>query len=143
MLLPAFLLGRRLDVVETIWLVLRARQDGSGWRRLVALAGRAASTVRGWTGRAAERASMIRVRFTRLEYLLVTAAGADMARVEPACGPLGEALAQVGACLAALGRDVAVRVGVARAVAVLSGGWLLGSCPLHPAHPGSNIFAHL
>jgi len=142
-LLPAFLLGRRLDVVETIWLVLRARQDGSGWRRLVTLAGRAASTLRGWTGRAAERASMIRVRFTQLEYLLVSTAGADMARVEPAGGALGDVLAQAGACLAALGRDVVVRAGVARAVAVLSGGWLLGSGPLRPVHLGSNIFAHL
>jgi hypothetical protein len=142
-LLPAFLLGRRLDVVETIWLVLRARQDGSGWRRLVALAGRAASTVRGWTRRAVARAPMIWARFAQLEYLLVTAAGVDMARVEPAGSALGDALAQAGACLAALGRDVVVRAGVARAVAVLSGGWLLGSGPLRPAHPGSNISAHL
>lgn len=143
MLLPAFLLGRRLDVVETIWLALRVRQGGSGWRRLVALAGRAASTVRGWTRRAVARASMIWARFAQLEYLLVTASGVDMARVEPAGSALGDALAQAGACLAALGRDVAVRTGVARAVAVLSGGWLLGSGPLRPAHPGSNIFAHL
>lgn len=142
-LLPAFLLGRRLDVVETIWLVLRARQDGSGWRRLVVLTGRAASTVRGWAGRAVYRASTIRVRFMQVEHLLATAAGTDMARVEPAGGPLGDALAQVGACLAALGREVALRTGVARAVAALSGGWLLGTRPLRPAHPGFNIFAHL
>lgn len=50
-LLPAFLLGRRLDVVEVIWWVLRACVDGLGWRRLVALVGRPASTVRGWDER--------------------------------------------------------------------------------------------
>jgi hypothetical protein len=142
-LLPAFLLGRRLDVVEPIWLVRRARQDGSGWRRLVALAGRAASTVRGWTGRAVARGPMIRARFAQLEYLLATAAGVDLARVEPAGGPLGDALARVGACLYAVGHDVVARTGVARTVSVLSGGWLLGSRPLPATHPGSNMFAHL
>lgn len=144
-LLPAYLLGRRLDVVETIWSVLRARAGGSGWRRLVALAGRAASTVRGWAGRASSRAPMIRDRFTQVEHLLVSASGGDMARVAPAGSGLGDAVAQVGVCLAALRRALpaASARDVARAVTVLSDGWLLGTCRLRSLLPGSNIFAHL
>ena len=103
-LLPAFLLGRRLDVVEVIWSALRACVDGLGWRRLAALVGRPTSTVRGWTARARRRAGVIRDRFTQLEHLLVAADGDDMARVAPTGSGLGDAVAQIGACLAALRR---------------------------------------
>jgi hypothetical protein len=134
-LLPAFLLGRRLDVVEVIWSVLRARVDGLGWRRLVALVGRPASTVRGWMARARVRAEMIRDRFTQLEHLLVAADGDDMTRVAPTGSGLGDAVAQIGVCLAALRRYrpvVLSAVSVARTVVVLSGGWLLGTRTLRP-----------
>jgi hypothetical protein len=135
-LLPAFLLGRRLDVVEVIWSVLRACVDGWGWRRLV---GRPASTVRGWTARARVRAGMIWDRFTQLEHMLVAADGDDMTRVAPAGSGLGDAVAQVGVCLAALRRyrpAVLSAMSVARTVAVLSGGWLLGTRTLRPLLPG-------
>lgn len=139
-LLPAFLLGRRLDVVEVIWSVLRASVDGLGWRRLAALVDRPASTVRGWVGRARSRAAVIRDRFTQLERLLVAADGDDMARVAPAGGVLGDAVAQIGVCLAALRRArpaVRAAASVAATVAVLSGGWLLGTRAWRPALPGS------
>lgn len=145
-LLPAFLLGRRLDVVETIWSALRACVDGSGWRRQAALVGRAASTVRGWVARARQRAGAIRDRFVQVEHLLVTADGDDMVRVAPAGSGLGDAVAQIGVCLAALRRGrpgVLVTMSVARVVAALSGGWLLGTGTLRSLLPGSNISTHL
>jgi hypothetical protein len=129
-LLPAYLLGRRLDVVETIWAALRACVDGSGWRRQTALVGRPASTVRGWVARARARAGVIRDRFAQVEHLLVAGDGEDMARVAPALGALGDAVAQIGVCLAALHRarpGVLAGIGAARAVAALSDGWLLGT----------------
>lgn len=139
MLLPAFLLGRRLDVVEVIWSALRACVDGFGWRRLATLVDRPASTVRGWTARARMRAGMVRDRFTQLEHLLVAADGDDMARVAPAGSGLGDAVAQIGVCLAALRRArpaVLAATSVAATVAVLSGGWLLGTRTLRPLLPG-------
>jgi hypothetical protein len=138
-LLPAFLLGRRLDVVEVIWSALRGCVDGLGWRRLVALVGRPVSTVRGWVGRARSRARLICDRFAQLEHMLVAADGEDMARVAPTGGALGDALGQIGVCLAALrrARPAALAAsGVAAAVAVLSGGWLLGTRGLRPVRPG-------
>jgi hypothetical protein len=145
-LLPAFLLGRRLDVVETIWSALRGWVDGLGWRRQAALVGRSASTVRGWTARARERARVIRDRFVQVEHLLVTADGDDMARVAPAGSGLGDAVAQIGVCLAALRRArpaVLAAMSVARVVAALSDGWLLGTGRLRSLLPGSNISKHL
>lgn len=138
-LLPAFLLGRRLDVVEVIWSALRACGDGLGWRRQTALVDRPASTVRGWVARARDRAGVIRDRFAQAEHLLVAADGGDMARVAPVGSAVGDAVAQIGVCLAALRRArpaVLVGMGVARAVAVLSGGWLLGVRGPLPSRPG-------
>jgi Domain of unknown function (DUF6431) len=138
-LLPAFLLGRRLDVVEVIWSALRVCVDGLGWRRLAARVSRPASTVRGWVARARGRAGMVRDRFTQLEHLLVAADGDDMARVAPTGSGLGDAVAQIGVCLAALrrARPAALEaMSVARTVAVLSGGWLLGTRPLRCLLPG-------
>jgi hypothetical protein len=137
-LLPAFVLGRRLDVVEVVWSALRACADGLGWRRLAALVDRPASTVRGWVCRARGRAELIRDRFARLEHLLVAADGEDMARVAPAGGVLGDAVAQIGVCLAALRRArpaVLAAMSVARMVSVLSGGWLLGTRTWRPVFP--------
>jgi hypothetical protein len=137
-LLPAFLLGRRLDVVEVIWSALRACVDGLGWRRLAALVDRPVSTVRGWTTRARARAGLIRDRFTQLEHLLVAADGDDMTRVAPAGSGLGDAVAQIGVCLAALRRArpaVLSAMSVGATVAVLSGGWLLGTRTLRPVLP--------
>jgi hypothetical protein len=62
-----------------------------------------------------------------------------MARVAPTGGVLGDAVAQIGVCLAALRRARPVALGagsVARMVAVLSGGWLLGTAALRPVLPG-------
>jgi Domain of unknown function (DUF6431) len=141
-LLPAFLLARRWDVAELIWAALRARAEGWGWRRQVALVGRAVSTVRGWVARAVARAVLILGHFVQAEHVLVTAAGAAMARVSPTGSRWGDAVAQVGVVLAVLcrgGRDALVH----EAVSVVSGGWLLGTRGLRPLLPGSNISTHL
>jgi len=145
-LLPALLLERRLDEVEVIWAAVRARADGLGWRRLVALIGRPASTVRGWATRAARRASMIRDRFAEAEHLLAKADGGDMDRVAPTGDPLRDAVAQIGVFLAALrrGRGPAVAaVSPARAVAALSGGRLLSEKILRPLTMINNTGARL
>jgi len=128
-LLPRFALGRRLDEVGLIWSVLQARAAGWGWRRAAQWAGRPASTVRGWLARFADRAQAIRHGFADLERLVSAADGADMDRLIPAGGLLGDAVAQIGACLAALRRsrgESVFTVSPAQVVAVLSGGWLLG-----------------
>lgn len=128
-LLPRFLLGRRLDEVGLIWPVLVARAEGWGWRRAVGLAGRPVSTVRGWLARFADRAEAVRQGFAGLERLVSAADGAGMDRLVPAGGRLLDAVAQVGACLAALRRSrggPVFTVSPAQVVAVLSGGWLLG-----------------
>lgn len=145
-LLPRFLLGRRLDEVEVIWSALRRRADGSGWRSTVAAVGRPASTVRGWLERAARLADAIRDRFAEVEYLVAAAEGGDMDRVAPTGSGLGDALAQVGACLAVLrrSRGEAVRaVSPAQLVAVLSGGWLLGTRILPVPALSINMFPRL
>jgi hypothetical protein len=145
-LLPALMLERRLDEVEVIWSVVRARADGLGWRRLVALVGRPASTVRGWAARAGQRAGLIRDRFTEAEHLLAKTAGEDMDRVAPTGNPLRDAVAQIGVCVAMLRRTqgTAVRtVSPARVVAVLSGGLLLSTKILKPLTMIINTGAHL
>jgi hypothetical protein len=134
-LLPRWLLGRRLDGVGLIWSVLVARAGGWGWRRAAELAGRPASTVRGWLARFADRAPAIRAVFADLERLLGDGGGMD--RLVPAGGPLPDAVAQVGACLAALCRCWG------EVVAVLSGGWLLGSRPFRPTGLWINTFPRL
>jgi hypothetical protein len=87
---------------------------------------------------------MIWDRFVQVEHLLVTADGDDMARVAPTGSGLGDAVAQIGVCLAALRRArPTVLVSAARVVAALSDGWLLvpGGCD-HWSR-ASNMSTHL
>jgi hypothetical protein len=145
-LLPRFLLGRRLDEVGLIWSVLVARAGGWGWRRAVRLARRPASTVRGWLIRFADRAAAIRQCFADLERLLSAADGGDMDRLVPAGDRLSDSVAQVGACLAALRRsrgESVFTVSPAQVVTVLSGGWLLGRRPLRATGLWINTSPHL
>jgi hypothetical protein len=68
-MLPRLCLGRRVDAVAVIWTALLARASGDGWRRVTALVGRPASTVRGWLSRFGAHAELIRVGFAQLERL--------------------------------------------------------------------------
>jgi len=129
-LLPRFCLGRRVDVVSVIWAALVARAEGLGWRRIAAMAGRPASTVRGWVARFSAHAESIRIGFARLEHHVDR--GADMDRLTPTGTRFSDAVVQVGAGCAALRRaagPVVFEVSVAQMVAACSGGWLLGSRP--------------
>src|SRR6266536_3561289 len=90
------------------------------------------------------RAQAIRAGFADLERLLGDGGGMD--RLVPAGGPLPDAVAQVGACLAALRRcrgGAVLTVSAAQVVAVLSGGWLLGSRPFRVTGLWINTFPHL
>jgi len=69
-LLPAGLLGRRLDEAEVIGAALLARAGGAGCRRIGAAAGRPLSTVRGWLGRLEQNAGPLRAAFTGLVHRL-------------------------------------------------------------------------
>jgi hypothetical protein len=134
-----------LDEVAVIWSVLVARAEGWGWRRAAGLAGRPASTVRGWLARFADRAEAVRRSFAELERLVSAADGADMDRLVPAGGRLSDAVAQIGACLAAVrrSRGSVFTVSAAQVVAVLSGGWLLGRRALPAGGLWINTSPHL
>jgi hypothetical protein len=143
-LLPRMLLGRRLDEVAVIWPALVARAGGWGWRKIAGLAGRPAATVRGWLDRFAGRAEAIRHGFAGLEQLLTDGSGMD--RLVPAGAAVADAVAQVGACLAALRRsrgEAVFTVSAAQVVAVLSGGWLLGRRPFRATGLWTNTSPHL
>ena len=73
---------------------------GWGWRRIVAQAGRPASTVRGWLRAFTARAEQVRSVFTALAASLVT----DPPLPAPAGSPLADAVAAVAAAAAAAGR---------------------------------------
>jgi hypothetical protein len=62
-LLPVTVLLRRAYAAERIWAVLAARSNGLGHRRIGAVLGVPAATVRGWLRRAAARLEQIRVWF--------------------------------------------------------------------------------
>jgi hypothetical protein len=129
-MLPRLCLGRRVDAVAVIWTALLARASGDGWRRVTALVGRPASTVRGWLSRFGAHAELIRVGFAQLERL--AGGGADMDRLAPAGSPVADAVAQIGAGCAAVRRAAGspvLGIPIAQVVAACSGGWLLAVRP--------------
>jgi len=131
-------------VVAVIWAALLARAAGQGWRAICAVAGRPASTVRGWLSRFATHAEPIRAGFARLERNANT--GAEMDRLAPAGSAVADAVGQVGAACAAVRRalgSAVFTVSAAEMVAACSGGWLLASRP--PAADGKwiNTSPHL
>jgi Domain of unknown function (DUF6431) len=100
-LLPVFVLVRRVDLVEVIGAALAAKAAGAGARPIAAAWGRPADTVRGWLRRFGSRAGLVRAFFTRL----LVEAGVDP--VPPAAAPtvFADAVAAVaGAWVAAVSR---------------------------------------
>ena len=127
-LLPAWCLLRRADAAAVIGAALEAAAAGDGHRKIAGLAGRAASTVRGWLRRFAGRAEAVRVFFT----VLLARTAPDP--VMPA-GPGGLVAAAVSAIAGAAGA-VAARWPLLGVVPVwasaASGGRLLA-----PGWPGA------
>lgn len=143
-LLPRFCLGRRVDAVAAIWAALLARAAGAGWRTIVAVAGRPASTVRGWLSRFSAHTEPIRVMFARLERHANI--GGDLDRIIPAGGAVADAVAQIGVACAAVRRALGpavFTVSAAELVAACSGGWLLASRPAAAAGKWINTSRHL
>jgi hypothetical protein len=123
-LLPLVALLRRADTAAVIGAALAAKATGLGWRRIAVLAGRPASTVRGWLRRFAGRVEEIRAWFT----VWLRALEPDPVMPEPAGSGWGDALAAI----TAVGRAVAKRFVLSTVspweVAVsISGGLLLAS----------------
>jgi Homeodomain-like domain len=98
-LLAAAWLSRRGDAVSVIGSALLAKAAGLGYRRIAALLGRPACTVRGWLRRFSARAEDVRVWFTRLLH-----------RLDPQAGPLMPRGSVFADALEALGRAAAAGV---------------------------------
>lgn len=115
-LLPALMLLRRGDAVETIGRVLELSAGGWARRRIARELGLPRSTVRGWLERFVRRLEMIRAHFTGWALAL----DARLSRIEPTGTPAGDALA----AMVAAGRSGGA-VSLWRFVAAVSGGRLL------------------
>jgi transposase-like protein len=95
-LLSTAWLSRRGDAVSVIGSALLAKAAGLGHRRIAALLGRPACTVRGWLRRFGARAEDVRVFFTRLLHGLDPEAGPLLPRGSVFADAL-EALGRAGA----------------------------------------------
>jgi len=113
-LLPVLLLVRRADTAPVIEAALRARAAGQGYRRIAAVLGRPADTVRGWLRRFAARVEGVRVVFTGWCRAL------DPDPVLPS--PAGTAWADSLAAIEAAARAMLGRFRAAGAAGVVAGG---------------------
>jgi Domain of unknown function (DUF6431) len=120
-LLPAGLLLRRADMAGVIGAALVARAGGAGHRRIAAVLGRPAETVRGWLRRFAGRVEAVRRWFT----VLLRAVAADPVMPQPAGGSWADAVTAIAACAAAVAGRFVFTVPVWEWVAAVSGGRLL------------------
>lgn len=102
-LLPVVVLLRRADTAAVIGAAFGAKAAGVGFRRIAAVLGRPAETVRGWLRRFGARLEAVRGVFT----VLVGALVADPDRVLPA--PAGGAWPDAVAAIAAAARAATVR----------------------------------
>jgi hypothetical protein len=122
-LLPAWCLLRRADAAAVIGAALEAAAAGDGHRKIAGVAGRAASTVRGWLRRFAGRAEAVRVFFT----VLLARTGPDPVMPAGAAGPAAAAVSAIaGAVVAVAARwPLLGEVPVWVAASAASGGLLL------------------
>lgn len=121
-LLPVVALLRRADVAVVIGAALAAKALGGGWRRIAALLGRPAQTVRGWLRRFAERVEAVRGLFT----VWLRALAFDPVMPGPAGSGWADALAVIdAAAVAAAGRFGMPVVSPWELVVAVSGGRLL------------------
>jgi len=121
-LLPAWCLLRRADSAAVIGAALEAAAAGDGHRKIAGVAGRAASTVRGWLRRFAGRAEAVRVFFT----VLLARTAPDPVMPAGAAGLVAAVAAATGAAAAAAARWPRLgQVPVWVAASAASGGLLL------------------
>jgi hypothetical protein len=90
-LLPVFVLARRLDLAEVIGAALAAKASGTGARVIAARLGRPVDTVRGWLRRFAARAEQIRTYFT----VLLVETAVDPVPPAPAASGFADAVSAV------------------------------------------------
>lgn len=98
-LLPQVWLSRRADAACVIGAALEAKAAGAGHRRIAAMLGRPAATVRGWLRRLVIRAGLVRAEFTRL-----------LLALDPLAAPLFPRASLLADALEALGRAAAAAV---------------------------------
>jgi len=121
-LLPVGLLARRADTAVVIGSALTARAGGAGYRRIAAVLGRPAETVRGWLRCFGGRVEAVRRLFT----VLLRAVAADPVMPEPAGSGWADAVAAIGAAAAAVaGRFAVFMVPAWQWASAVSGGRLL------------------
>jgi hypothetical protein len=100
-LLPVFVLARRVDLVEVIGAALAAKAAGAGVRSIAAVWGRPVDTVRGWLRRFGSRAGLVRAFFMGL----LAEVGVDPVPPAAAASGFADAVAAVaGAWVAAASR---------------------------------------
>ena len=132
-LLPVTALLRRADTAAVIVSALAAKATGRGlgFRRIAAVVGRPAETVRGWLRCFAGRAEAVRSVFT----VWLRAMDPDPVMPDPAGGVFADALTAIAAVCDALGRRFALStVSLAETAVAVSGarllapGWPAGGC---------------
>lgn len=125
-LLPEACLARRRDSVADVGDALTAKAAGSGHRRIAALLGVPAATVRGWLRRFGAVAGRVRAHFTRWAAALDPMLGP----VEPLGSPFADAVGAIGVAAAAAVRRLGPRPAWHVASALTGGGLLSNtSCP--------------
>jgi hypothetical protein len=121
-LLPEVALLRRQDEIAVIGAAVEARVAGLGYRRIAARLGVHADTVRGWLGRFAARAELIRAHFMRCAAVL----DPELRPVLPAGSGIADALEAIAVAV----RAWVLRFGSGdpwRVASRLSGGLLLAT----------------
>ena len=126
-LLPASCLPRRADATEVVGAALLAKALGHGYRRIARDLHRPASTVRRWLRRArGGHVEWLRRRGVDRAHLLDAEV---LAHLDPQCTDLADALAALGAAVAAWRRRFARHAPAWTLIGVFTGGRLLGPTP--------------
>jgi len=120
-LLPVVLLLRRADAVAVIGAALAAKAGGAGHRRIAAVLGRAAETVRGWLRRFGARLETVRGLFT----VWLRALAADPVMPGPAGGAWADAVTSIAVAASAAAGRFMTAVPVWWWAGAVSGGRLL------------------
>lgn len=126
-ILPAACLPRRADATEVVGAALLAKARGNGYRRIARDLQRSVSTVRRWLRRVdGEHVEWLRRRAVDRAHLLDVEV---LGHLDPQANPLTDALAALGAAVAAWRRRFARHAEAWTLIGVFTGGRLLGPTP--------------